>query len=227
MASGSSAFQMPNILFLNGVYMRDCKDVGDMMADRLSELVAFETSNDQKSLSMMGKDKYDKIQILFVSADTWPYSTNIACWQCSCSFSWEPVFIPHNIMQSDTVPEEYMPIKAEGNFCSFPCAGEWVRTEVNRDKRWDKIEMLKLLHFIITGQTIVAIPSVPKKTSMVQYGGHLTISQYQAKLKNICVQYRIKFPFGLFRQNTTAADASDVSLVSCEPTIVSTRRPIA
>ena len=39
-------------------------------------------------------DKYDTIQPMFESIETWPKSNNIRCWTCDFTFTNIPVFVP-------------------------------------------------------------------------------------------------------------------------------------
>ena len=50
-------FKSPNILFLKGMYMTDCKDVGDIMGERLAEMIAAGPEQEQYT----PKQTYDKI----------------------------------------------------------------------------------------------------------------------------------------------------------------------
>jgi hypothetical protein len=198
-------FKSPNILFLGGVYFRSCKDVGDMLDDRLTEMAAFKTDSDQQGV--MPPANYDTIPQLFHSPETWIKFTNIWCWQCGCMFQWSPIFVPTSITKSGTKPGEYMPIKPIGNFCSFLCAGDWIKLYIPKDKQWEKIELLKLMHKICTGDILHVIPKGVNKTKMTQFGGLLTTADYQARIKLISSQSNITYPPEMFTGHVTPEDA--------------------
>ena len=171
-------FKSPNILFLKGMYMTDCKDVGDIMGERLAEMIAAGPEQEQYT----PKQTYDKIPEMFEDAKSWPSSTNLLCCECSCSFTWEPVFIPEAINFSGTRRGEYKPIKPLKIFCNFVCAHMFILS-MFRESKWEKKELLKLLHKILTGQNILDIPIGPHRTEMVQYGGTMTVGEFKAKNK--------------------------------------------
>jgi hypothetical protein len=194
----------PNILFLKGVYFRNCPDVSDMFDDRLTEMAAFDPEHPVDTIS--APITYDKIPHLFYSIDTWIKSTNLKCWGCECPFRWMPFFTPTSITSSGTMPDEYMPIKPIGNFCSIPCMGDWVNVHIPKEKRWEKLEQIKLLYKIMAGTKLDTIPKGVDKTSMVHFGGSLTIAEYQARIKLISSQVGIKFPSQMFTEHVTPED---------------------
>lgn len=188
-------FKSPNILFLKGVYLRNCKDVGDIMEERLAEIITYGEGDKPK------KQIYDKIPRVFTNVALWiaqTNQTNIFCWSCSCTFQWASVFIPESINFSGISRDTFKPITPIGNFCSFVCANNYINTEFSQHLRWEKTELLKILHKIMTGVSIMDIPEGPKKTKMLGYGGMMTIGEYQSEIKKICMRGNISFPPGLF-----------------------------
>ena len=113
-----------------------------------------------------------------------------------------------SIIKSDTSPNSYRPIGTIGNFCSFICANNWILTEIPRDKRWEKIELLKLLHKILTGVHLLNIPEGPARTKMVQFDGSLTTADFQARIKLISSIAGIVFPENLYTTYVTPEDAA-------------------
>jgi hypothetical protein len=189
-------FKSPNILFLKGVYMRNCKDVDDIMEDRLAEMVG---GCDSVNTSHQASYTYNKIPRLFIDVDTWPTHTNLLCFRCNCSFAWSPVFVPESINPSDTCRGVYKPIVPIGNFCTFICANMYIKKMYIGSERWEKIELLKMLHSIMTnGKTISDIIDGPEHTEMEQYGGSTTTCKFQSKLKALCIQCNIVFPPDMF-----------------------------
>lgn len=189
-------FESPNILFLKGVYIRNCKDVDDIMGERLAEIIA--NGGTVSDPNIQHKHAFDKIPQLFVNVEQWVKQTNVCCWECGCEFYWTPVFIPESISYSGTTRGAFNPIKPIGNFCTFICANMYVKSKMSVTDRWEKVELLKLLHLILTGSNILDIPFGPDRTEMIQYGGLLTVGEFQAKNKALCIQHNIRYPVGMF-----------------------------
>lgn len=189
-----------NIMFLRGVYMKNCRDVGDIMSERLAEMVMNSTQPTRGEI----RSKHTPLPRSFTSIDKWPKSTNFMCCECGCSFPWEPVFIPTSIQMSGTKVGQYGPIKREYVFCGFVCAGMFADNMYSNS--WEKRELLKLLHQVMTGVKIIDIPTGPHRTAMVQYGGHMTIRDFQHKNRQLCLDAGIKFPFGMFKSQPSGKD---------------------
>jgi hypothetical protein len=181
------------ILFLKGVYKSDCKKLEDIFHDRLLHDAKSETK------------QYDKIPLIFYSLDTWPKSTNLLCWGCNRSFKSRPWFEPQSIGPVSTGEvgvfltgeeikkiankREYC-ISAKGNFCSANCVRRYIIMNA-RDlaDRNNKLAMLNFLYEIFTGKTMTMIQNAIKHTEMVQYGGSLTLAEYQKKMDELDTEY--------------------------------------
>lgn len=74
-------------LFLRGVYKKDCKRIEDMFQDKLMS----------ENVKLQETKIYDKIPVCFTSLETWPQSTNLACWRCSRTFKNRPWFEANTI----------------------------------------------------------------------------------------------------------------------------------
>ena len=205
----------PNILFLKGIYFHNCKDVSDIMTDRLAEIAAY-ADQLPSNLDEQKNKTYDPIPRSFTNVTEWVKSTNLLCWECGCSFSWSPVFIPTSITRSGTDPGTHKPITPIGNYCSFMCARNWINEQLPRDKQWEKMELLKILHKLLTGESVLNIPNGPNKTQMQQYGGVLSVAEFQSRIKLISTQSGIKFPPHLFAENVTTDDVliSDADMLN-------------
>jgi len=183
--------------------MRDCKDVEDIMGERLAEIVAHRDNGLYPS-----KQLYDKIPQQFTTVDAWVTHTNLLCCECGCPYTWPPVFIPEAIEYSGIKRGEYKPIKPIGLFCTFICANMFIMENYPKSEQWEKVELLKLLHTILTGGCITDIPIGTHRTDMVQHGGTMSISEFQSKNKLLSTQYNITFPPEMFAL-TTVADCVD------------------
>ena len=142
---------------------------------------------------------YKKIPSVFTDIKQWPESTNLKCWACDCSFTWEPMFITESIRLSGTDRGQYESIKPVGNFCSFLCTVIFIEKEYPKNRNWEMKELLKLLHYILTGIKITELPpswESPKKTDREEYGGQMDIGSFQDEIRQVC-RGRLWFPAGL------------------------------
>lgn len=93
------------VLFLQGVFKKDCKKMEDMFHDRLM----FDNT--------INKDTkvYDKIPVSFTSLDDWLKSTNITCWYCHRTFKNRPWFEPLSIEPVSESVSSTMPLVMDAN----------------------------------------------------------------------------------------------------------------
>ena len=227
------------ILFLQGVFKKDCKRVEDFFHERLLH----DTSAENKM--------YDKIPLVFTGINNWIKSTNLLCWNCSRCFKGRPWFEPqsidplnhkaktndnpaenngrdkttdtklndnpaenkgcdkttdnklntshsikyinkHNKQSTGNTPttkHEYC-INIKGNFCSPNCVMRYILTNT-RDmaERHNKTAMLKFVYELFTGVFIHDICPSPPHSDMIQYGGHMSVIDYQKKIEELGSNY--------------------------------------
>ena len=158
------------ILFLPGVFKKDCK-IEDFFVNKLLINNAFEQS------------KYNKLVVTFTNIENYPTSTNLLCWSCTRSFKTRPYFEPQQISQ--TVASKTT-ISAKGNFCSPNCVIRYIQVYTkDMSERKNKIEMLKIVCELFTGKKPLEIMAAPPHTDMVQYGGNLSLYEYQKELEKL------------------------------------------
>jgi hypothetical protein len=177
------------VLFLEGVFKRDCKKIEDFFTDRL-------LGDGKQDMKM-----YDRIPMVFTGLDTHPKSTNILCWNCNRTFKTRPWFEPLSIdfvssgvvgeivkaadLNRDALSGAYN-ITCSGNFCGPYCVRRWIDTYTkNMADRLNKISMLKFVYEIFMGRKVDDIPAAPRHIDQVQYGGHMSASDYQKKLEDL------------------------------------------
>ncbi len=193
------------ILFLQGVYKKDCKRVEDFFYERLLHDSTHETK------------MYDKIPLVFTGIDTWLKSTNLLCWVCNRSFKGRPWFEPQSIDPlnstkirdtqvcdirlgcNSTIDESHIKkqykkhdfcINIKGNFCSPHCVMRNIlNTTKDMSDRLNKIAMLKFVYELFTGVAIFDIQPSPPHTDMIQYGGPMTVQEYQKKIEELGSNY--------------------------------------
>lgn len=180
------------ILFLQGVYKKDCKRVEDFFHERLLH----DSSNENKM--------YDKIPMIFTGISKWVKSTNLLCWTCTRSFKGRPWFEPQSIDPMNNSVSKFstnIPLKniskkhefcisIKGNFCSPNCVMRYI-LNYTRDMsdRLNKIAMLNFVYELFTGVSIHDIQPAPHHTEMIQYGGCMTVQEYQKKIEELGSNY--------------------------------------
>lgn len=179
------------ILFLAGVYKKDCKRLEDIFQDRL-----LYTNQETKSYQ-----KYDSIPVNFTTLEEWPEKTNLLCWYCTRNIENRPWFEPQSIEPRSigsvgkllnksqllqSIHEHGVVISVKGIFCSCNCVRAYIDLHTsNIGERYNKIAMLKYVYEIFMNRSISDIRPSPKHTSLVQYGGSLTSSDYQKKINKL------------------------------------------
>lgn len=157
-------YDEPNILFFLGVFPEKY-DIDKLFTNKIMDSLRIsEGSETCMNEEINTYTMYDKIPMTFSTVDLWPSSTNIQCWWCNRTFKCVPIFIPIDISNNgNMVPH--------GNFCSFFCAAVHIDTFINPKVRWERHQMLKMLHKKITGMYVEYIPRAPVPFTMLQYGG--------------------------------------------------------
>jgi hypothetical protein len=170
----TNSINYDNILFIQGVFIDNKTDT---------------VTPDKK------RKVYDKIPIIFKDLDTWPKTTNIKCWFCTLNFEGVPWFEPQSIeplvestgaIITETTTKKKVSMIVKGFFCSCNCviANILTHTKVLSDVI-NKTSMLLYLYEIMTGKPTTYLESSPPHTDMEQYGGSLSILEYQRVLKSL------------------------------------------
>ncbi len=170
--------KLDGILFLQGVFKKDCKVMEDLFHENLL------TSQYSYKENVI----YDKIPLIFTGLNTWKKSTNIQCWYCTRPFSGVPWTEPQSIE-----PIEYQQsfsIVVKGFFCSANCVKAYIDiNNPNPGENNNKTSMLKYFYKIMTGNDISFIQKSPPYTQLLQYGGPLSSSEYQKIIDDANAQY--------------------------------------
>ena len=167
-------YKLIKILFIKGVFIKDCIPSDDIFERQIIEQLNYNTAY---------IDIYNKIPLIFNGLDTWIKNTNLNCWYCDLTFDSVPIFIPKIIEPSNST--EYN-ISTLGCFCSFSCAMVYINTHFS--KICDNIHMKNMLLFlykIFNKKKIKEIILSPSKYQMKQYGGNLEQIQYKNNLLKI------------------------------------------
>jgi hypothetical protein len=156
-------YDEPNIMFFQGVFPEKY-DLDTMFTNRIMDSLRVTDVGTVDNCEVSTFNTYSKIPLQFTTVDAWPKSTNIKCWWCTQSFKTIPLFIPSYIATNgDMVPE--------GNFCTWNCSAAHIDVFADSKSKWERHEMLKILHKKITGIPVEYIPRSPLPFTMLQYGG--------------------------------------------------------
>jgi hypothetical protein len=183
------------VLFLPGVYKKDCIQLEDIFQDRL---LSDPRADDNAK-------KYDKIPVNFTILSKWPKTTNLSCWYCTRTFKTRPWFEPQSIepraigavgelmnktQVKNAINEHGVSIAVKGVFCTCNCVRAYIDTNTrNISERHNKISMLKYIYELFMGKSTPDIQPSPAHTFMVQFGGPLTSEEYQKKINKLNVSY--------------------------------------
>lgn len=164
-------YKKPKILFIKGVFIRDCVQIDDIFEQKIIEQLNIETPS----------VVYETIPSIYIHGE-W-LKTNIRCWNCDLNFDTQPVFIPKIINQQK---KDQYAIGTYGCFCSFSCASSFI------NEKYPTIcnqimykEMLEFLFRIYYGKRVFEIYNSPSKYCMKQYGGNVNILDYKKTINNL------------------------------------------
>lgn len=187
-----SGIKIPKILFIKGVFKKDCS-TDDIFEKKILENIPANTEEVISTSHSIEEDRqyiaYDKLPNIFESFETWPKKTNIHCWHCTLDFDSIPVFIPKVIeprpnRRADRNDTNYS-ISTYGVFCCFGCANKFI--ESRNYSMIEKIEMmnkLKLLHKFFYNKLMQDVISYPDPHQLQQYGGELTPEEFKDLIIN-------------------------------------------
>lgn len=181
----------PNILFLRGCFLSDCKTIEDIFDARL--MIG---ESDKNSFEEFKEIKYDKIPKTFTGVENWIKQTNLKCWFCDLNFYNAPVFIPTSLEDSANSTSVCGNMDVMGNFCSWNCAAGYINIHYTDDRKWEYHELLKILYKTFTGKSIEDIIESPPKTKMVQYGGNMTQLDYTEEVSNLIAKNNMSIIHG-------------------------------
>jgi hypothetical protein len=172
----NTEYKLAKILFIKGVFIKDCIPDDDIFERQIIEQLNYNTSY---------IEIYNKLPLIFKSFDSWMKKTNLNCWYCDLKFDSVPIFIP-KIIEPSRVPDQYN-ISTFGCFCSFSCAISYNNLYNNRLCENIHIkDMLLFLYKLFNKKSIKEIFQSPSKYQMKQYGGDLEQIQY----KNLIIKLK-------------------------------------
>lgn len=167
-------YKISKILFIKGVFIKDCMPIDEIFEQQIMEQLNNETPI----------DVYKKLPTNFTGTDTWIKNTNLKCWYCDLNFDNQPVFIPKLIEPAST-PIGYN-ISTHGCFCSFCCAMAY--NNLYNTKLCNNLhvrDMLLFLYKIFNGNSVKEIFQSPSKYEMAHYGGPTDVIVYRNKIHSL------------------------------------------
>lgn len=168
-------YTIPKIIFIKGVFIKDCIPIDDIFEQQLIEQLQSDAPI----------KKYEPLPSTFYSVDSWVPKTNNKCWYCDLSFDNQPVFIPKNIDKLSRVKKHN--ISTLGCFCSFCCAMSFnnIYNPQICDNTNTKEMILYLFHIFHPDQIIKNIPESPNKYIMKHYGGEVSTMAYRHMINDL------------------------------------------
>lgn len=173
--------EMPNILFLSGIDIKEYVSIEDKANEKFMQRSDLDNSLNEYPL-------YSKNGVNFLSNEKWATKTNLHCWYCDFTSSdRDSIFIPIYIKECITGELEF---GVRGHMCSFNCAMSVILsiTSSNSPERWKYINNLKILYFIKNGKFISDIKPSPNKYNLQKYGGAWSNEKFLEELQklNVC-----------------------------------------
>lgn len=135
-------------------------------------------------------DAFTKCELLLEFRETkttkkLPEHTDIACFWCAHTFTWQPAVIPER--------EEKGTYRVYGNFCGPCCSMAYLLNEsLDTHVRWERIALLHRLYG--SGYPNGRIFPAPTRQSLQLFGGPMHIEQYRATISAGKVRVDIQNP---------------------------------
>lgn len=187
-----SKTNIPKILFIKGVFKRDC------INDDIFDKKILENSTYEENITDVNKHTneceythYEKLPHIFESFETWKKKTNLLCWNCALKFDTVPVFVPKaiepislkNKQERELCLEQKFSISVHGVFCSFICARQYIESKnYSIVERTETLNKLKLLHKFFYKTKMKEYPQYPTPHQMKQFGGDLSIEEFKTQI---------------------------------------------
>lgn len=189
----------PKILFLPGVFLKDCPRPEDESSEEIIELdddldtIATDVTELELSVKCRPSiKKYDSIPTQFTGRDSWPKSTNLLCWYCNQPFDNFPWAIPiscsknliaddsdvtdvsdASLLESFGTFKEALVMDVHGNFCSCSCSLTYIKRILDSAiiSRHESERLLLIFAEIMTGEKLTYIALVDPPSQMQKYCG--------------------------------------------------------
>lgn len=123
--------------------------------------------------------------------DTWPSSTEVACWYDTFPFTTVPIPLVHHYDQSKKAFVIY------GNVCSVECGLAYMHRESRRHDLWERVVLFEDMMHKVFQQKIVGCEPAPPFLTLTRFGGFYSIEEYRASF-NVVKMTVIAPPFLMY-----------------------------
>ena len=156
--------------------------------------------------------------------ETWPSSTDVACWYDTYPFSTVPIPLPHHYDQQKKAFVVY------GNVCSVQCALAYMHRESRRHDLWERVVLFEDMMHKVFKQKIVGCEPAPPFLTLTRFGGFFSIEEYRASFNTVTMTV-ITPPFLMYplviqeKHGSTPEVIQDETVLSTGHVLRGLRRP--
>ena len=170
----------PCVLFFSGVFPARY-DFDTLFTNRLMESIRDSEYNESTDDAPV---VFDKIPEKFISAETWPRTTNLRCRQCTRLFKTRPLTQIIHISNEASV---IIDMRSDRNaYCSSDCVETYIDNHVLDERtRWARKKMYSIFYRKLTGIKIDAFPSTHTPSELEIFGGSISMDYHIKSLKFI------------------------------------------
>lgn len=111
--------------------------------------------------------------------ETWPSTTEVACWYDTFPFSTVPIPLPHHYDQQKKAFVIY------GNVCSVECGLAYMHRESRRHDLWERVVLFEDMMRKVFGQKIMGCEPAPPFLTLSRFGGFYSIEEYRASFNTV------------------------------------------
>lgn len=111
--------------------------------------------------------------------ETWPSTTEVACWYDTFPFGTVPIPLPHHYDQQKKAFVIY------GNVCSVECGLAYMHRESRRHDLWERVVLFEDMMRQVFGQKIVGCEPAPPFLTLTRFGGFYSIEEYRASFNTV------------------------------------------
>jgi hypothetical protein len=170
----------PCVLFFNGVFPARY-DFDTLFTNRLMESIRDSEYNETVEDTPTA---FDKVPEKFISAETWPRTTNLRCRQCTRLFKTRPLTQIIHISNEGSV---IVDMRTDKNaYCSADCITTQINNHVLDERtRWSRHKMFSIFYRKLTGIRIDAFPMTNTPSDLQIFGGDVSQDDHIKSLKFI------------------------------------------
>lgn len=171
----------PNVLFFSGVFPARY-DFDTLFTNQLMDSLRESEFGDTFVNDV--PEAFDKIPDRFISAESWPRTTNLRCRQCTRLFKTRPLtMITHINNEGNTITDMRTD---KCTYCSGDCVATHINTHVLDEKtRWTRHKMFSMFYRKLTGIRIDAFPMTSTPGDLEIFGGSMSMDDHIKSLKFI------------------------------------------